>query len=211
MARVLIATPSMGTVRAEYVDSLLKLDMRGHECFYSSISNSLVYEARNQLVLDAIKRECKYILFLDSDMTFPPDTLTRLVADAEEGHAALVSGLTFTRVFPIKPTILKHLDYKDATIHEAKPYTDYPKDRLFEIWGAGMAVCLVDVDAITRVAARYKCSPFAPLPGMSEDYSLCWRLREMGLYMYCDSRVKTGHVGTLVFDEELYLKQRKSE
>lgn len=209
MAKILIATPTMGSVRSEYLDSLLRMDRGDHECVFSSIANTMVYEARNLLVLDAIEKGCDYILFLDSDMVFPSNTLTQLLQDAEETGAALVTGITFSRSFPIKPTFLSSLEYVNSTDHDAHFYYDYPKDALFPIDGAGMAVCLVRVSAITETAERVKCSPFTPLPGLSEDYSFCVRLQEGFQKMYADSRVKTGHVGTVVFTEAMYLKNRE--
>lgn len=208
MAKILIATPTMGTVRSEYLDSLLRLDKRGHECRFSSIANSLVYEARNFLMLDAIEKGMDYIFFIDSDTTFPADALTRLVADAEETGAALVSGITFTRAFPIRPTFVASLSWESPTEHSAEFYYDYPKDTLFPIDAAGMGVCLIRVSDIVKAGEHFNCSPFTPLPGLSEDYSFCWRMQQLYKKMYADSRVKTGHVGTIVFTESMYLNSK---
>lgn len=211
MANVLIATPTMGSVRSEYLESLLRLDKSAHNVQFSSIANTMVYEARNQLVLHALEKKSDYILFIDSDMVFEPYMLNKLVSDAEYKGASLVTGITFTRSFPVQPTFLFILRWQSSTKHRVAPYYDYPTDALFRIEGCGMAACLVRVDAITRAAEVFDESPFTPLPGLSEDYSFCWRLRQMGETMYCDSSVKVGHVGTMIYDERLYLATTKDK
>lgn len=211
MANVLIATPTMGSVRSEYLESLLRLDKSAHNVQFSSIGNTMVYEARNQLVLHALEKKSDYILFIDSDMVFEPDMLNKLVSDAEYKGASLVTGITFTRSFPVQPTFLKSLYWKSSTKHHVAVYHDYPKDDLFKIGGCGMAACLVCVDMIAETAEVFDESPFTPLPGLSEDYSFCWRLGEMGGQMYCDSSVKVGHVGTMIYDERLYLATTKDK
>ena len=49
------------------------------------------------------------------------------------------------------------------------------------------------------------------MPGLGEDYSFCWRVAQIGKKMWCDSRVKLGHVGQHIYTEEDYLKQREEK
>ena len=55
-----------------------------------------------------------------------------------------------------------------------------------------------------RVSQRIVSSkmPFMPVGGFGEDLSFCLRAREAGLKLYCDSRVRCGHVGNVIFNEE---------
>ena len=39
------------------------------------------------------------------------------------------------------------------------------------------------------------------LLGFGEDLSFCIRAQELGRKIYCDSRIKMGHVGLRVFEE----------
>ena len=43
---------------------------------------------------------------------------------------------------------------------------------------------------------------------MSEDLSFCYRARNIGTKIYCDSRIKFGHIGNYEYTEEDYLKGR---
>ena len=66
-------------------------------------------------------------------------------------------------------------------------------------------------DLILEVAKYFGMSPFTPMPGLGEDYSFCWRVKQIGKKMWCDSSVKLGHVGQHIFTEEDYLQQREGK
>ena len=161
------------------------------------------------------EKKIDYILWLDSDMVFEPDLLIRLLTDAVENDLDFVTGLCFSRVLPTKPTICKTVlwgqDKEGNTQGGAEIYMDYPKDQLFEIEGAGLACALVKLSVIDEIGMKCKMSPFQPLPQLSEDYSFCFRMKQLGHKMWCDSRVKVGHVGDFVFDEKLFLKQESEK
>lgn len=172
--------------------------------------NSLVYMARNDLALKAIEGEYDYILWLDSDMVFQPDILNRMLEVAKTGKE-YVSALCFTRKFPTKPVICKKLEWSRADNGNVKMnvelYEDYPKDEVFEIEGGGFGACLTSVNLIKKIAEQFRGSPFDPLPSFGEDYSFCWRVKQVEEKMWCDSSIKVGHVGKLIFDENIYLGQ----
>ena len=213
--RVLIAIPAMRSVMTDFFISVINLEYNGNTLL-SVAANSLVYDARNYLVKKAIENEVDYMFFVDSDMVFDSKTMVNLLRDAVENDLDYVTALTFRRQFPTSPTVAKTLSwYQEEDTHlphgAAEVYSDYPRDQLFEIAGSGLACTLVKLEAIGRAANAYQMSPFEPLPNLSEDYSFCFRLKELGIKMYCDSRVKVGHVGDYIFNEEVFLKQEKEK
>ena len=209
MKKILIAIPTMSTVPTEFMASMLGLQTV-EQTKISIAANSLVYMARNQLAMQAIDNCFDYIFWLDSDMTFPGDALKRLYETMENGivDVDLVSGLYFTKSIPPKPVVYKEVKWdadEDGTInHEAEPWYDYPKNKVFGIGGCGFGGVLVRTQAILDVAEKFRCSPFEPLPMLGEDLSFCWRMGVLNKNMVCDSRVKFGHVGSYVFDEGVY-------
>lgn len=210
MPKTLIAIPAMDTVKTEFMACLMALRQVG-DLKLTIAQNSLIYTARAEMMLKAIEGDFDYILWIDSDMSFEPDLAQRLIADAEEHHLDFVTGLCFKRTIPTLPTILSSLEWVQRPNGEKEGhveyYKDYPGDSLFKIAGCGMAACLTRVEALKHVAKHFKGSPFAPLPGLSEDYSLCWRMQQLGYEIHCDSRVKVGHVGSFIYDEDIYKRQ----
>ena len=208
--RTLIALPCMDMVHTVFLKALMGMGRVGDTHFSISCS-SLVYDARNTLAKQAVIEGFDRVLWLDSDMDFSPDLLKRLSADMDEGRE-MVSGLYFKRKAPVKPVIYKELGFwrdkeKDEVTPIAIPYEDYPKDDIFTIAGCGFGGCLVSVDLIKRVGDKFGL-PFSPLMGVGEDLSFCSRVSQLGVEMFCDSRVKMGHVGLGTITEETYFQTR---
>ncbi len=208
MAKILIAIPCMDEIDTAFVQSLMGLDIDG-ETRIRFLPGSLVYDSRNQLTEIARANGSEYIFFLDSDMTFRGDVLKRLLADAEENNIDIVTGLCFTRKQPIRTAIFKKCEYsQDETgqlFPDAVNYMDYPKDSLFPVAACGMACCLIRMSCVDAVLKNFGL-PFSPAQGWGEDLSFCIRAREIGAKIYCDSRVKVGHIAKTVITEEVFLK-----
>lgn len=208
--KTLIALPCMDMVHTVFLKSLIGMDRVGQVKFAFSCS-SLIYDARNTLAKQAVTEGFDRVLWLDSDMDFEPDLLKRLSEDMDEGRE-LVSGLYFKRKAPVKPVIYQHLGLVKTIDGEgvtpvAVPYEDYPKDSVFQIAGCGFGGCLVSVNLIKRVGEKYGL-PFSPVMGFGEDLSFCSRATQLGVDLYCDSRVKMGHVGLGTITEETYLSTK---
>ena len=210
MKKILICTPTMATVPVEFLRSVMNLK-KIEETNFLMTRDTLVYSARNTMALTASLREYDYLLWLDSDMEFEPDLLERLYAEMEEEKLDVLSGLYFKRTKPTAPVILEHLDWrvnKDGEVErEAEEYKFYPRDRLFEVAGAGTGCMLTRVSIYKEVMKKFGITPFQPLPNLGEDYSFCWRLGQLGIKIHCDSRIKLGHVGSWVYDEAMYRSQ----
>lgn len=207
--KILIAIPAQDLMHTGFVQSLLALKIpEGAQIRYGMILNSLVYDARNALAAQAVKEDTDFILWLDSDMTFSPSLLVDLLADDKD----IVSGLCFRRRPPFSPTLYKTLradrERPERNAHEK--YDDYPKDTLFEVEGCGMAAVLMKTDVLRKITlhefvpGKANMPPFAPILGYGEDLSFCVRAREAGCSIWCDSRVKVGHLGVVVIDEQAW-------
>lgn len=208
--RTLIAIPCMDMIHTIFFKSVLGLQREGEVRFSLSCS-SLVYDARNKLVTQAITEGFDRVLWLDSDMDFQPDLLKRLSKTMDETGADIVSGLYFTRKAPVQPVIYSTVGYyHDAELNEVTPhavsYKDYPKDSVFEISGCGFGGVLMKVDIAKKVTDKFGV-PFAPILGFGEDLSFCLRAEECGGKMVCDSRIKMGHVGLGTITEDVYFTQ----
>ena len=205
--KTLIAVPSHDYVHADFTRSLMELDKPAGTGF-AMITNTLIYTARNLIAQNAIKAGFDQVLWLDADMTFPHDTLIRLEMDMP-GHD-LVTGLYFTRKEPIVPTLHKEIHWsirEDGWVDGgATLYRDYPKDRLFEISGCGFGCVITSARLLQRMIQKFG-SPFYPLMGMGEDSTFCFRATQDGFKLYCDSRIKCGHIGQKEYTEESWFAQ----
>ena len=193
--KALIAIPAMDTIPTLTVSSLLAL-RQPCETQVQFVIRSAVDIARNMLAAEAVRGGYDRVLWIDSDQTFGPDLMECLSADIDDGWD-VVSGLYFSRAYPVEPVIYKAIDAEKRT---ADRYVDYPRDAIFPVAGMGMGACLMRTD----VLANMREMPFALMPGVSEDLSFCVRAQRMGVRMACDSRVKVGHYGGFVYTEQHY-------
>ena len=202
--RILIAVPCFDMIHTEFVRSFIDLE-KPDGTAYAFITNTMIYDARNTIAQNAIKEGFDRVLWLDSDMTFKPDTLMRLSADMDDMGMNFVSGLYVKRKPPINPVLCDTL-YRRVTESgdvecAASSYVDYPKDSVFEIAGAGFGCVMTSAELLRRLVDKYG-APFTPMMGMGEDLSFCLRATCVGVKMFCDSRIKCGHIGQRVYGEE---------
>lgn len=202
--RILIAVPCMDMVAAPFAQSLATLQKEG-ECIVSFIIGSLIYDSRNNLAKQAVSLDCDYVLWLDSDMTFPADTLVKLLKHAESGKD-IVSGIYFRRVAPFTPVIFEKIEKLDEHV-TWKNYDNYPKDSVFEIGGCGFGCVLVKKDIFLEMVLN-GMPFFNPMAGLGEDIAFCLRAQQLGHKIWCDSTIKCGHIGHLTVTEDVYQASR---
>lgn len=198
--KTLVAIPCMDMVHAAFCRSLVGMRPVGDAVEYRFSQNSLVYDSRNQIAEYAIKNQFDRVLWLDSDMTFQPDLMARLSDDLDGGRE-MVSALYTTRKTNIKPCIYKQITPSGRLgIPEAHSFTDYPADTVFEVAGCGFGAVMMETALLHDVMKQYGYM-FSPIIGMGEDLSFCFRVTSLGRKMFCDSRIKCGHIGQIEYNE----------
>lgn len=197
--KTLIAVPCMDSVPAQFAQSLA-LIQKVDECAIAFQMGSLIYNSRNNLATMAIQKEVDYVLWLDSDMIFPPDVLKKMLEDRDKGD--IITGIYYRRVSPFKPVLFSKLSIDDKGCYW-EGYDDYPTDRLFDIEGCGFGCVLTPTNVFLNVIAKFD-NMFAPIGGVGEDLSFCWRARECGYKIIADPRIQCGHVGHFTIDKQFY-------
>ena len=199
--RILIAIPCMDTFPRQFVESLLELE-RPEGTSTCLKPNSLIYDSRNLLSLTAIEKGYDYVLWLDSDMTVPRDTISRLLS----AEADMVTGLYVKRTIATSPVLFDVIQPPDVVdghmVKRVHEYLHYPRDSVFEVAGCGFGCVLTSVKLLKEVWDKFGPA-FAPFVWGGEDVSFCYRVNQLGHKILCDSRVKCGHVGSFIYTEDL--------
>ena len=209
--KCLIAVPCMDTVDTMFSNCLLSLK-KPEGTMIQFQSSSLVYDSRNKLADVAVEQGFTHIMWFDSDMVFESDTMMRLLEDLDEGHD-IVTGLAFARRPPFTPCIYKKLRIGLAADEiETEHYLDYPKNELFEVEGCGCACCAMKVDVFRKMREEdNELQPFSPIYPFGEDLSMCLRARRKGFKIFCDSRIRVGHVARTIVTEQQFLQYAEYE
>lgn len=205
--KVLIAIPAMDSVPTQFAWSLATLQKEQNTIVAFQIS-SLVYTARNELARGAIKMGADFVLWLDSDMVFEPDTLKRLLKDYEEKKGDIITGVYYRRVPPFTPVLYDEFNVTDEAVTWKE--TRDVKDDFFEVEGCGFGCVLMPTEALFDVYEKYG-QPFDPISGSGEDLSFCWRARQLGYKIVCDPSIQPGHVGHQIITKEFYEAYKSRE
>jgi hypothetical protein len=177
--------------------------------FAEHVGNSLIAQARDELVARAVNGGMDYVLFFDDDMMFSNDTFLRLW----QHQKAFVGALAFTAREPICPVLFKFKRSYDWDMgmerSDVEPILDYPRDRLFKLDAMGTGVVLISTEVFKKIPPPW----FQGSVRMGEDVYLCWKMKKAGIPVYCDTSVKTMHVPNEPprwHDERYYLETRDS-
>lgn len=190
----------MDQVPVPFCQSLALLQKVG-QCVLAMKSGSLIYTSRNDLATQAVQIEADYVFWLDSDMSFKPDTLVRMMDTLQKNDLDILTGLYFRRVNPFTPVLFDKLEIKGEEC-EWSEFKEIP-DGLFEVGGCGFGCVLMKTDVFFDVHAKYN-QMFAPIANNGEDIAFCWRARNCGYRIFCDPSVICGHVGYSVVDDQFY-------
>jgi hypothetical protein len=175
--------------------------------------------------------DSEWLLMVDTDMGFGPDTADRLVSAADPDDRPVVGALCFAASrdetttaplhgdrFSVHPTLYQWVDLPGESGFQAD--LDYPRDSLMRVDGTGAACLLVHRSVLEEMRAgigeawfdclRHETAGRNWTPRwFSEDLSFCLRLRDAGVPVHVHTGVKTVHdKGVLFLDEEIFDRQQ---
>lgn len=146
-------------------------------------------ENRNHSVAKAIKNGCTYILFTDDDMTYPEDTLERLLSHDKDAIGVLYS----VRRRPPAIVIEYAKDYGVSNDDEARRAMN-----IFRCNAIGTGFFLVKTDVFKKIQSPFFGYKWYDngMVKMSTDWFFCEKLREAGIEIWADPlAVDIGHIG----------------
>jgi hypothetical protein len=186
----------------------------------SMISSPRIASTRNSLTEAAVLRGTDWVLMLDADMAFPPDTLDQLLAAADPDERPIVSGLYFGG----KPEgIAQAHAYLISETGAFNPIegTTAPGEfaGLARVHAVGGGCLLVHTDALRSMYAEYHPTgaPWfaesftAEGHEVGEDITFCLRAHRLGIPIHCLFDLQLGHIKTGVVDNRTlkgYLQQQ---
>jgi len=180
-------------IHYKFVNSYLAIQRPEGTVTVSNVG-SLTALARNQIV-DIVQKHggFTHLLFMDTDMTFPPDTIKKLM----DHNKDIVSGLYFERYAPYRPMVRKRLD-------DGYSLADYTQGGLIEVDALGTGCMLINLavfDKLEKPYFEYRLTKSGIKETfLSEDIVFCERVRETGIQIFCDTTIRCGH---LISDYEI--------
>jgi len=185
--KIAIGVPTNRGLRTKTAQSLLALVAHGGYEFYFVFATEgyTVAENRNYIAVQALNTECDYLLFVDDDMVFPPETLDCLMA-----HGKRIIGVASnSRILP-----LKH------TVELPEGMTELPT-ALFQTKAVGCGVMLVDMAVFTEIERPwfgFKTFPTGQI-ARGEDAWFCDLAGDKEIEIWCDPTISIGHIGEYTY------------
>lgn len=233
--KVAVATP-YGTFDPHYVQSLTHLLAHDAQHYGRIVAGgasimlgtSNVAHGRNQIVDQFLTTDCDWLWWIDSDMSFRPDTLDRMVEEADPDTRPILGALCFAVMRghgqEVIPTLYALTDDDPPLPARVTRLPEPAGVYQFSATGAG---CLLVHRTVFEKVAEYKPTPdarpfgersfpwfeFAPWQTaegadvMGEDLTFCYRAAAAGFPTHVDTRIVVGHVKPLVYDDRAYYAQ----
>ena len=202
--KIAICLPSLGVWMADFGMSAMSLTAiasttqfepgEARSVVVIERRTSVLPRARQELLEDAIAQECTHALFMDSDQSFPGDTLHRLM----KWRKPVVACNIAVKTNPSFPTAR----LRGPTAFGV-PLTSEGKSGLERVWRIGTGIMLVDLSVVRdlpkpwfELTWNHKEAQF-----MTEDWYFCDKLEHAGVEIYVDHDLsrQIGHIGQFNF------------
>lgn len=196
MKKILIAIPTARYIEADTFKSIYDLEVpEGYETTFQYFYGYRVDQVRN-LIADWVVRDFDYLFSVDHDITFPPDTLKKLLAHDQD----LVSGVYRQRLEP------QQLEIYEPWGGRMSAEDLYSKNwRLIGIGGCGFGCVLVKKEVLEGVGyPQFEYHPALDHGNtISEDTDFCKKAIVKGFKLWCDPSVRCGHIGSTTMHVEV--------
>ncbi|GAG27507.1 unnamed protein product, partial [marine sediment metagenome] len=186
---------SWNYVPSDFFHSWTLLNKHGAEIIRGE--SGPIHEMRNAIVTRSLQLDCTHLLFLDADMVYPPDSITRLLAH----NVDIVSALMFKRLPNFEPILFTGDKYNMTQI-------DPVPDGLVEVAATGTGCLLINTkvfDAIEPPWFEFGQNNGKPV---GEDINFCYNAKDAGFKIYVDTTVRTEHLTMTRVNWNLYEMQK---
>ena len=184
---VAIGIPSGDLVHTDFAMSLAMLCMNpGAQVFLLNSRSSLVPLGRNQCAGAAQIMKATHLMFFDTDMVFPADTLTRLLA-----HDKDIVGATYSQRMP---------PFHPLSVTEAGEHIHITSG-LHKMQLLPTGCMLIRASVFNALTKPYFALVAEGDQLRGEDYYFCERARAAGFEIWCDGDLSSqiGHIGQKIY------------
>ncbi len=163
---------------------------------------------RNSIALQAVESDCTHLLMMDTDQTYPPDTIDKLLAHARNG-LDIVCGKVHRRYAPFDPILLRGEATKLTMVSDE----EWTKNPLIEVDATGGACMMLNTRIFKEMETPWFEDKFydkvewdgsIQKRPIGEDIGFFLKAKKLGYKVFVDTTIKIGHLGLLEITEEVY-------
>lgn len=219
MKKILIGMPTSSHVHYEFTSSLFHLAFKAYKHYNHKLAIETMFvegvrtdRNRNQIVERFMQGGFDYLLFLDTDMVYPPDTLIKYIESGKD----LIGGVYFKRSTPHFPVV-----YRKQEAGKFVPIDplSYGYNQLVEVDGLGTGGMLISRNVFEAIEAQgkeywFKYSDNYHLHNTGErqathDLVFCEIAQSAGIQPYLHTGVRMGHISSHVVTHTNWITDRE--
>jgi GT2 family glycosyltransferase len=162
------------------------------------MAGTLIFDQREKLVDNALADGCDVILFIDSDMRFPSDTIDILLSR----EVPIIGVNAVTRRKPTLPTALNLHVEKDEegkiTSHAWHKVDSSDKEGIEPVTAVGGGVVMIRKEVFNAIKKPWFDVGWGSKGIIGEDVHFCIKALDNGFQTYVDHSLSKhiGHIGT---------------
>lgn len=206
--KVLLASPTYGPVDPHCTSALRAALMtaarHGVEWMGDLSPDRMKFTDARNFCADILATEptlADGIMWVDSDIDCPPDSIIRLLDAAQSLHSDFYSGVYHQRAGNYLPVFYAHVGddkYKQCEIYEPFKITEEGACGFGFVWTSTRLIKAIEaLPEFDRDRGGW--FPDHRYSGTSEDLGFCTLARHAGFQLHVDSGIQVGHMGTVEF------------
>jgi len=191
-----VAIPLYNQVPSVFFKSFINFfvyAVQKHHIKLFSVDSTAVDVARNVLVEKFLKSNCTHLLFLDSDMVFPPEIVDLLLKHDKDFISAL---------YVLRKAHRPCYRFKDGDNYKAPEKIE--PNKLLEVDAVGLGTCLLKRSVLEKTSSDNDGKPLFKIDYKSrteifgEDVYFCKLAKKSGFKVFVDTSVLVGHFGGII-------------
>lgn len=160
-----------------------------------------IAENRNYTAVQALNNKSGYLLMIDDDMTFPPDTLERLLGNEVDICGVAYHSRGSTDMIKKVPDIMSIAEVDKGKYINLSEETDPKYKYTFECYATGTGIILIKAEVLRKIPQPWfeftyyengKCKE-------GEDWNFCFKAKDNNFKIYTDPKIEIGHLGDKLF------------
>ncbi|MFA7287321.1 MAG: hypothetical protein WC055_00430 [Melioribacteraceae bacterium] len=190
-------------VHTAFLDSFVMMKKPNFVYIRPTFPSMQIDVIRNQLVKQALESGCTHLLMLDTDQVYhDPDMISKML----EHDKDVVSAIVHRRYPGFDPITLrgepgKYLMVPDEEILAARELDNH----LIEIDATGGGCLLYKTEVFLKIPpAWFEFSRTEGGDVIGEDVNFCYKLKQNGYKIYCDTSIDIGHLSNLEINWATY-------
>ena len=200
--KIVVGLPSNGYIRSETAIALASAITHTPNALFQLEApiGCYIHLLREHIAEQAVKAGSDYLMFIDSDMVFPPDAINILISRDKP-----VIGADYNYKYPPKMSVtnIDPTKLKPEYMVEDSRWPGYKflnpnhkPDKPFEVRAVGTGFMLIKTEVFQKIKKPWFWYDRKDGHFVGEDAWFCDQVKKAGFSVWCDPTIPIEHIGT---------------